>query len=43
VVRVAYGRIEVIHRARLMALAGVSDSERAVLGHLSTQPSRTGD
>ncbi len=34
VLRVAYGRIEVIHRQKLMALAGVSDSERAVLAQL---------
>ncbi|MEY4765142.1 MAG: hypothetical protein RI907_1815 [Pseudomonadota bacterium] len=34
VLRVAYGRIEVIHRAKLMALAGVSDTERAVLDQL---------
>jgi CRP/FNR family cyclic AMP-dependent transcriptional regulator len=35
VLRVSYGRIEVIHRAKLMALAGVSDTERAVLDHLN--------
>jgi len=40
VLRVAYGRIEVIHRARLMALAGVSDTERAVLEQLALPPVR---
>ncbi len=40
VLRVAYGRIEVIHRARLMALAGVSDTERAVLEQLAVPPLR---
>ena len=41
VLRIAYGRIEVIHRARLMELAGVSDTERAVLDHLKRPPGRS--
>jgi CRP/FNR family cyclic AMP-dependent transcriptional regulator len=40
VLRVSYGRIEVIHRAKLMALAGVSESERAVLDQLSSTAPR---
>jgi CRP-like cAMP-binding protein len=40
VLRVAYGRIEVIHRDKLMALAGVSDAERAVLAQLQPTGAR---
>ncbi len=34
VLRVAYGRIEVLDRARLMAVAGISKNEKRILSHL---------
>lgn len=38
VLRVAYGRIEVLDRARLMQVAGVSTGERQVLSQMQIQP-----
>ena len=37
VLRVAYGRIEVLDRARLMQVAGVSTGERQVLSQMQIQ------